>query len=275
MGRDLLRGNNFSKKFAQDISMKNNYCFSILALKPKYQLLAKNFAKDLTKYAPGITVVIGTDDPTVFEDCSNVIAFKFQKKGVLHCYHDKRFVIERALAQFNVVIQIDADTRVIGNLPDSIDHFTGLAAIHIENLVNHSQKHNPERLGYLYTLADKLEVNLDTVSYIGESLFALSVDEDRSSEFIRQWDLIARYLELREDHAGEGNAIGLAAAKAKIDVIKTSWLENINRLRQHFDASQLESKKTTWDLLNRKLDYHYRLNKARMIALKDFVFFYR
>jgi hypothetical protein len=254
--------------------MNDNYCFSMLALMPKYQLLAKSFAKDLEEHSPDIMVVIGTDNPNVFQNCRNVFAFKLIRQGILHCYNDKRFVIEKALTRFKLVIQIDADTRIAGSLPKVINHSPGLAAIHIENLVSHNQKYNPERLSYLYRLADKLKINPDDVSYIGESLFSISVDQEKASVFIHQWDLIARYLEMHGIHAGEGNAIGLAAAKAKLEISRPSWLENINQIRQHMDVSQWERRKSMWDRFKQKVDYHYRLNKTRVIALKDFDFYY-
>jgi len=72
------------------LPMNHSFCFSILALGSKYQFLAKNFAEDLEKYSQGTTVVIGTDNPDVFKDCSNVFAFKLKKRGILHCYHGCR-----------------------------------------------------------------------------------------------------------------------------------------------------------------------------------------
>jgi hypothetical protein len=255
--------------------MNDNYCFSLLALMPKYQTLARQFAQDLEQHSPQTKIVIGTDNPLAFQNCSNVLAFKLKKQGILHCYHDKLFVIEKALTQFQVVIQIDADTRMIDSLPQSIEPSFGLAALHIENLLTHNQKYDPVRLVHLAKLADKLGIDLDSVSYIGESLFAISADQSQATEFIRQWNLIARYLELRGIHAGEGNAIGLAAAKANLKIIQPAWLEDIDRVRQHFEASQLELHKTFFDRFKRKIDYHYRLNQARINALKDFDFYYR
>lgn len=255
--------------------MNNNFCFSILALGSKYQLLAKNFAEDLEKYSQETTVVIGTDNPDTFKDCSNVFAFKLKKRGILYCYHDKRFVIEKALTEFKVVIQIDADTRIINSLPKSINHSTGLAAVHIENLVEHVQKYNPERLSHLCKLANKLEIDINTVSFIGEALFAVCRDGDKTSEFIKQWDLIARYLQLHGIHSGEGNGIGLAAAKAGLEVIKPSWLKSIGKAKRHLNASQTKPRKTLWDDFSSNFDYSYRLNKARIVALKDFDFYYK
>lgn len=255
--------------------MNSNYCFSALALMPKYRMLAKQFARDLERHSPDVLVVIGTDDPNFFQDCKNVFAFKFTKKGILHCYNDKRFVIDEALKKFRTIIQIDADTRMISRLPKEISPPFGLAAIHSENLVSHNQKHNPERLIYLYKLAEKLKIDIDLASYVGESLFSISADRERASIFIQEWDRIARYLELHGIHAGEGNAIGLAAAKAELQVTRPSWLEDIDRVRQHMDVSHSGSMRTRWDRLGQKLDYHYRFNKARIRALKDFNFYYR
>ena len=255
--------------------MSKSFCFSILALKPKYQLLAKKFAQNLENKSPETTVVIGTDNPSAFNDCSNVFAFKLEKKGILHCYHDKRFVIEKALTKFDVAIQIDADTKIVSSLPESINASTGLAAVHIENLVEHAQKYNPERLIYLRKLADKLDVEIESVSYIGESLFAVHADGDKTSEFLKQWDLTARYLELHRIHAGSGHGIGLAAAKAGLEISKPSWLESINQAKRHLDAAAWKSNKNLWNSLSRRIDYHYRFNKARIFALKDFSFYYR
>ncbi|NET57171.1 MAG: hypothetical protein F6K47_13715 [Symploca sp. SIO2E6] len=272
----------------QTTNNKQQFCFSILALGAKYQLLAKEFAKDLEKHSPETTVVVGTDNPQAFQDCSQVLAFKLDRKGIFHCYHDKRFVIEQALTKFPVVIQIDADTRIIGSLPESMNNQVSpeedyqkpnlstdaLAAVHIENLVEHVQKYNPERLNHLRKLAAKLEIDLDTVTYIGESLFAVLANGDKTVEFIQQWDAIARYLELHGIHGGSGNGIGLAAAKVGLEIIQPSWLEEINQVRHHIDASRLKSRKTLGNKLKRRIGYHYRLNKERIIAIKDFNFYY-
>lgn len=72
-----------------------NYCFCTLALREKYQKLTKTLAEDLKKYAPGGSLVVGTDAPQYFDNSPNVIAFKHTQKGILHCYNDKRFVLEK------------------------------------------------------------------------------------------------------------------------------------------------------------------------------------
>lgn len=254
---------------------EQNFCFSILALKSHYQQLAKGFAEDLKQHAPDVMIIIGTDDPSFFRDCDNVTAFALKKTGILHCYHDKRFVIEKALSQFQTVIQIDADTRLIESLPELGDLSSGLSAVHVENLIDHVQKYNPERLVYLQKLAAKFDVNLATVRYVGESLFAVSAEPKTASAFIHYWNLAARYLELHGIHAGEGNAIGLAAAKAGLTIVQSAWIKRIHHIRQHLNASDIKPPNALWTPLSRRIDYHYRLNRARAIALKDFDFYYR
>ena len=255
--------------------MNKNFCFSVLALKPKYQQLTQRLAGDLEKHSPGTTIVVGTDNPNAFKGYSNISAFKLEKKGILHCYHDKRFVIEEALKTFPTVIQIDADTRIVNDLPESIEPSTGLAALHVNNLVQHAQRYTPERVAHLRKLANKVGVDVENAKYIGESLFAVSGPQEKTAEFLKQWDLMARYLELHRIHGGSGHGIGLAVAKAGLEIIQPSWLKSINQAKRHLDAAAWKSKKSIWNNLSRKIDFHYRFNKARILALKDFNFYYR
>jgi hypothetical protein len=255
--------------------MEHSFCFSVLALGTKYHLLAQKFADNLILHSPQTTVVVGTDNPRAFANCPNVEAFKLNKKGMLHCYHDKRFVIERALSKFSLVIQIDADTEIIGSLPASIDHSSGLAGSFVEGLVEHVQKYSPERMRYLRKLADKLAVDIDAVSFVGEALFAVSAEGPKTAEFLKQWNLLARYLELHGIHAGEGNAIGLAAAKAGLAIHQPEWMQQLSQVSHHLDASKSRPIESSWNRFRKRVDYHYRFNKARVNALRDFGFYYR
>lgn len=254
--------------------MKTDFCFSVLALSSKYQILAKSLAKGLEEYAHDVPIVIGTDNPNFFQDCPNVSAFYLEKQGILHCYHDKRFVIKEALKVSDTVIQLDADTQITESIPTFISPGSGLIGIFIDNAVRHMTKYTPERLSHFQKLAHKLDVNLNEVSFVGESLFSISADCDLGSKFIQQWDLIARYLQIHGIHAGEGNAMGMAAAKVGLEVKKSSWLESLNKIRQHVNASENQSKPSSFQQLGRRFDYHYRLNRARISALKDCEFYY-
>lgn len=254
--------------------MKTDFCFSVLALSSKYQILARSLAKNLEDHAHNVPIVIGTDNPDFFRDCTNVSAFHLQKQGILHCYHDKRFVIQEALKISETVVQLDADTQITEPVPSFLAPESGLAGIFIENAVKHMTKYTPERLFHFQKLADKLNIDLSSISFVGESLFSISATYDLGIEFIEQWDLIARYLQLHGIHAGEGNAMGLAAAKVGLQVNKSPWLDSLNQVRQHVNASETKAKRSSIQELKRRLDYHYRLNKARVSALKNYGFYY-
>jgi hypothetical protein len=249
-------------------------CFCTLALRSTYRQLAQQLATDLAQYAPGMTLVVGTDRPEDFADYDNVWAFRLKSQGVLHCFHDKRFVLAQARSRFAIAIQIDADTRLMGQLAPTGPIVPGIAAVHRENLLEHTQRYNPERLPYLRKLADKLALDLATVTYVGEALFALTADSDQSQAFIQAWDRIARYLELHGIHAGEGSAIGLAAAAVGIEVIAADWLEAINVDRQHLDQSSDRAKTSPTEQIRRRCRYHLRLNQSRLRAIGQFQFFY-
>lgn len=251
---------------------QKDFCFCTLALGKKYRLLVEQLASDLEKYSPGTFLVLFTDEPNDFTNKGNILAYKYRQQGILFCYHDRRFVIEKALSQFPVAIHIDADTRILSNVP-KVDCYPGIVGRQ-ENLLEHLKKYNPERLNAIKLVASKLGIPLETAPYVGESLYLVGRDEGREKEFIKYWGLIGRYLELQGIHAGDGNAIGLAAAKVGWTINSDSWVE-FNKITKHLDASHEKKHQSLWDKLNRKLAYHSRLNRARVIALKDFDFFYR
>ncbi|MEQ9549562.1 MAG: hypothetical protein RIM23_08090 [Coleofasciculus sp. G3-WIS-01] len=251
----------------------NSFCFCTLALGEKYRLLAKQLSQDLAKYAPGTFLVVGTEKPNFFESSSNVYAFLFQQKGILHCYHDKRFVIEKALSQYPTAIAIDADTRIINKLPTHIEWMPGLTGCS-RNILEHVQRRNPARLPTLEILANKLNLSLDNVSWVGESLMIVSKDNGKETEFFQQWGKIGDYLELQGIHAGSGNAIGLAAAKIGWTVHAQGW-DELRNVTKHLDAAHQKNIVSVGDNFKRRLGYQYRLNISRVKALKDFDFYYK
>lgn len=250
-----------------------NFCFSTLALSFKYCEIAGNLAKDLEKFAPGITLVIATDFPQYFQQFPNVCAFKLKQQGILHCYNDKRFVIAKALSQFPTTILIDADTRIIDYIPQTININPGTIIGVSQNLIDHVQKYTPERLKSLQQVASKLDLSLEDAWYVGESLLIMTQDSQKEQQFIKYWGDIAQYLEMRGIHAGEGNIIGLAALKIGWKVEQTDSWNQLKKVTEHFDVSQ-KITRTTWESWQKRLLYHYRLNKARLLALKNFDFYY-
>jgi len=250
-----------------------NFCFSALAFNEKYRLMVKKMSQDLAKYAPHLTLIVGTDEPRDFENCQNVIAFPLYQKGILHCYHDKRFVVEKALSMYDVAIQIDADTNIVDYIPEIISFTPSVIGGTEKNMVHHVQQYTPKRLVHIEKVASKLALDLSKAQYVGESLMIFSRDNGKEEDFLRYWGMIGTYFELNGIHAGEGNAIGLAALKVGWQVERNQDWETIHKLALHFDASRT-LKKTSWEQLKRRLGYHYRLNKTRLKALNNFGFYY-
>lgn len=250
----------------------NNFCFCTLAFNRPYRMMAKELASDLEKYAPEFNIIIGNDYPQDFENCKNVVSYYQKQKGILHCYNDKRFVISHALSLFDIAIFVDADTRVKKRIPTEITKFTGVQGVY-KNLLEHTQKYRPDRLETIKKVANKLNINLSEVSYFGESLLIFSNQDDKSEKFLENWGKIGKYLELNGIHSGEGITIGLAAFLVGWEPLKTHEWEQLNQILQHIDAS-LTVKKNAWQQFQRRLAYHYRLNKERLLALKDFDFYY-
>jgi hypothetical protein len=255
-------------------SSSPDFCFCTLALGEKYRLLTKQLATDLATYSPGTPLIVGTDKSQDFNNHPNVITFKHRQKGILFCYYDRRFVVEAALAKFRAAIVIDADTRIVADIPTHINWLPGITAGHRENLIEHVKTYTPERLKPLSQVASKLGLPLEEITYIGESLYIIARDEGKEKEYLKQLGKIGNYLELNGVHGGDGNAMGLAAAKVGWTVNNDGW-QSLKAATKHLDASYQPSQESLGDKLKLKLGYHYRLNKARLAALQDFNFYYR
>lgn len=257
------------------IDSKYNFCFSTLALGEKYRALTHELIGDLEKYCPAVSLYIYTDDPQYFSGKYGIkiFGFKHRQKGILHCYHDKRFVIEKALFDFATVIHIDADSRIVNPI-EAIEFSPGITGYY-ENLIEHVRRYNPQRLEYLEKVANKLDILLEEVDWIGESVLVIRRDFGKEVEFIKAWGEIGKYLELHGIHAGSGNAIGLAAAKVGWKPSRDRNWDKLIQSIQHLDASQKNSSPSLWANLKRRLGYHYRLNATRLsAAIEDFDFYY-
>ncbi|MDC0834091.1 hypothetical protein CKA32_002382 [Geitlerinema sp. FC II] len=257
------------------MSTEKDYCFCSIAISQRYRDFAKNLAAQLREKSPGTSFVVFSDRPEDFQNCENVIAFKHAQQGIQRCSNDRRFLIEKALSMFRVAIHIDADTELVGDLPE-IEWKPGITA-RSENLLQHVGKYRPQNLPDLKRVAEKLDIPeaaFDRATWIGEALYIVARDEGREIEFVRAWDKIARYMELKGMYSGDGNLMGLAAAKvgwtARLDGFK-----DLAACCQHLDASYSRPKPTLWQNLSKRLGYHYRLNRARLRALKEFDFYYR
>ncbi len=249
------------------------FCFCAIALGSQYREMAKLLANDLESYSPNTLIYIFTDNPREFDSQHNVIALKHHQQGIQNCYNDRRLLLERVFVDFPTAIQIDVDTRIIGNIPNGLEFPSGIIGFQ-KNLIDHVSKARPHSLAMMQTLAAKLKIPLENAQWVGEALFIVTRDGPKENEFFRWWEQIARYAELRGMHSGEGSLIGLAAAKVGWKIKSHSTWETLSQLSQHCDASR-SVKRSSWQQFQRRIGYHYRLNKARLAALKDFDFYYR
>jgi hypothetical protein len=142
-------------------------------------------------------------------------------------------------------------------------------------MVEHNKKYRPRDLPNLITVAKKLGISSEEVNWIGESLFIVTRDGGKEQEFREFWGKIALYLEMKGMHSGEGSIMGLAAKKVGWTVDTSEALLLLNNYRKHLDVSSQSAQKSFWQSLQKRLGYHYRLNLARLNALKNYDFYYR
>jgi hypothetical protein len=287
---------------------ETKFCFCSLALGKKYRQLALLLAKDIEKYSPKTSFVVLTDNPSDFSKQLNVIAFKHRQTGV-GCYHDKRFVIAKALSMFNSCIFIDADMRILAPLPEEIKWLQepGISARSCESMSKKYAKvfagTASAKLRKEYNVtnkaAQKLKTKLEEVRFVYEYLFAVTKDSGKEIEFIEQWGKIALYYELCGVYDGEGNAIGLAAAQAGL-AVRWSEMEGISffkdrtelvkiqkgqskmedmsiyfEQRQRLENPQRSLWKKVGDQLSKTLGQMYNLVRLRIRSLNNFDFYYR
>ena len=254
--------------------LQKDICFCTFALGKPYQVMAKKLADDFVTFGRDITLLVGTDNPRTFDTYSNIWAYKHEQVSALHCYNDRRFLLEKAFTKFSTAITIDADTKLTGPLPTSFSFQPGIDA-GSENLIEHMTKYRPEDLHIIEKAAIKLNVPITKALWIVESLLIVTADEGKEKEFIRVWGNLASFVEINGMHSGDGNLMGLAALKAQIGVQCSDNWRKIDQIRQHLDASGERKEKTAWQKLQRRFQYHYRLNKTRLLALRNFDFYYR
>ncbi len=246
-----------------------DYCFCTLALRSPYRLHAKNLAEDLNKYAPKKTLIIFSDEPDDFKNYPNILAFKHHQKGIPHCWNDRRFVVEKALSICPVVIHIDADTRILASIPENIEWQPGITAMHGDLLEQANKWMFPPDIKLMQKWASKLDISLEKASWIKESLYIITKDEGREIEFLKQWDIITRTLELKGYTSSDGYCMGMAAQKVGWTVKDNGW-DTLDKITDHFYASgQAIKPRYFWNKLQRKLNYYYRLIQGWLIALND------
>ena len=206
-----------------------NACFCTLAIHPAYRRRARLLIAD----APHVPWIVLTDDTDEFASLpvhailhvpTGPMAIDFLTKlpptgngRGRPAYHDKRFVLQAALQEFDTAIFIDADSR-LSSLP-RLPHCPPGIAVDKElrtSISNHLSRYGQWRRPALEQLAAELigEPNiLNTARWCGEALFAVTKDGNEP-KFFEAWDRSANFLQTNGVFSGEGGVIGLAAAYA-------------------------------------------------------------
>lgn len=207
-----------------------------LAIGRPYRAMARRLARDLAAFAPGLMLTVGTDRPSEFRRLANVRAFRIAPSGRWHCYSDKRFVLLQALKRASAVIHIDADTRVIAPLPFRGPWAPGLTAPS-ESLSAHLRRWWPAKLESFREAAGSVGADFEAARWIGEPIYVLARQDGRERRFIEAWGVLAKLLDDKGFRGGEGNVMGLAAARARLSVGFAGW-SALDAARRHLNASQ-------------------------------------
>lgn len=282
---------------------QSSFCFCTLALGYSYCNFALDLAKDLEKYAPHQKLIILTNNPKHFEEQNNVLVFEHIPNTVYNVW-DKTYVIEKSLSLYDNCIYFDADVRILDYVPSDINFLPGITAYSCFSIkkkydtVLKSPKSKTKNWQLLVNTANKLNVNLDDVKFVWEYMWMFKKDE-KTQEFIDLWRKIGRYYEQRNRYSGEGEAMGLVAAKLGIP-INYDYEKSISFFKyrdMNYKISQgLVEKDTMQEYIERykeikfpqksflkkikdRISNYFRINK-RIILLKisnleDFDFYYR
>jgi|GEM_PF-6882826 len=204
--------------------------FGTLALGPEYQTLAKLLAYDLLCFHPDKIFYILTDEPQVFSDFSNVRAVLHNFGGIRYCYHDKRFVINAVLAEENVCVFLDADTRLLSEVDFSsfLSSNKFLVSLHSKNLVEKLKiEIDMDSKGWINAsvrknifekLCNKFQVNMDRVQYVQEAFFVVNKNNGNYKKFMQYWDESFYYTTSRLLEYSEGSSIGISAEAAGCEI---------------------------------------------------------
>jgi hypothetical protein len=188
----------------------------------------------LIKDATRVPWIVFTDEPDDFAELP-VRAVRYKPTGPMAidfltknlpptgngkgppAYHDKRFVLQGALQEFDTAVFVDADTRVTRRL--RIPAFKpGIAVVKVvrASIIDHLSRWGPERLPAFEDLASKLIGDVEALKsarWCSEALFAVTKDGNES-RFFEGWARGAEILHSQNLFSGEGGVIGLAAEYA-------------------------------------------------------------
>lgn len=278
-------------------------CFCTLALGEKYCKFAMDLVQDLEKYSPDKQILILTDKPNFFQNQKNVLIFKHEPRTVYQ-YYDKIYVIEKALSLYESCVFLDSDVRIIDRVPQDLEVLPGITAdscYSIYKLYNNMYKKGEtadRNWQLISTVANKLNINLDDVKFVWEYLFFIK-KSSQTEEFINLWRKIGSFYELNGRFGGEGESMGLAAAKLNIPV-NYDYAKQIPFFKKRVEVHKISQGKAKREDKLPYLERYYQLKypqkhivykaldrvqgkvgvfirslRLRLNTLRDFDFYYR
>lgn len=212
-----------------------NACFCTLAVHAPY----RHRAQQLIAGAPNVPWIVLTDEPDDFAGFP-VQAIRHAPTGPMAvdflttlpptgdrlgwpAYHDKRFVLQAVLKEFETAVFVDADSR-FKSAPRFSTFPRGIAVVKElrVSIAEHLTRYGPARRPAFEQLALHLfgDVKaLESARWCSEALFTVTKDGGREEKFLEAWAIAAEFLKSREVFTGEGGVIGLAAKYAgwKVD----------------------------------------------------------
>lgn len=150
-------------------------------------------------------------------------------------------------------------------------------------------------------MAQKLNLDLkdNSLKFVYEYLFAVTKDCGKEIDFLKHWEIIAPYFELNGVYDGEGNAIGLAAAKAGLKV-RWSDMEGIYFFKDRTELVRIQKGQSNLDemsiyfehqkmleqpkrsilekvvvKISKNILYFYHFLRLRIVTIRKFNFYYR
>jgi hypothetical protein len=263
----------------------SDFCFCTLAIGTRYRQHALLLAEDLERYAPETPFIVLTDKPQALQR-SNTKAFAHRLQSV-GGYHDKRFVIEKALTFSNSCIFLDSDMRILDSVPSKMEFVPGITARTGSNILKQNQGY-PKTIAFIQKVAKERSINLDRVDWFHEFMFVVTRQNGIEKDFLQTWAELADYFEMHKLYNHEGNVIALAAAQSGFDLQIEFYdrfaffKDKIENERIKHQQSKLEDRQIYFDIQKRiefparslhqrvlqkgikMLDRLYRLGKLRL-----------
>ncbi|YAG12693.1 Glycosyl transferase family 8 [Nostoc sp. DSM 114161] len=264
------------------MNMSQKFCFCTLAVGDRYRTHARMLAKDIQQHTNATALCVLTDRPEYFKEFPHVLAFKHSLQSVKG-YHDKRFVLEKALSLFESCMFLDSDVRILGAVTGKMNWPPGITARTGCNLLQHMANiKNPKEIQVIEEVAEKLNIDLHKVQWFHEFMFAMRGQNGLERNFFQLWQTISYLFEIRGIYHGEGYAMGLAAAKVGMAIAFDRedkfpfFKDNIERIRIKKGQSNPQEKQIYFEI-HENIEYRNRsiLRKISDKLIKKSVFFYR